>query len=639
MNKLMLDLECYPNYFLALFTRDDGKSKGFEIFNDDRSTFDRVAIAKILLNPEYEIVTFNGDQYDMVLMNLSLIPKITNADLKKVSDDIIVNNKRSWEIYRKYDIEPLPVNHIDLKEVAIGMVSLKLYGGRMHSKKLQDLPLDPDSIITPDQLPLMRKYCKNDTLLTLDLYNNLEKQIELRKQMTNDYGVDLRSKSDAQIAEAVLKAESHRITKITPPKVTLDYQSFFFNPPAYIKFKSEELNSMFKAVCTAEMTISETGHVKMPKEIEKMKIQIGDSSYKLGIGGLHSQESEVAHLSDDEYVIIDRDVTSYYPNLMLNLGVYPDGFGTSFQEVYRTILNTRLEAKAEGNSVVSDCLKIVLNGTFGKTSNKYSTLYSPKLLITTTLTGQLSLLMLIEALEKLDFPVVSANTDGIVIKCPRARKATMDYVIGRWEKHTNLQTEETIYEALYSRDVNSYIAIKADGHKAKGVYGMGGLHKNPANEICVQAAIKYLSDKTPYEETIRNSRDIRQFVTVRTVTGGAEKDGEKLGKAIRWYYSTSTLSPITYVKNGNIVPRSEGAMPCLDLPDHFPTDIDYDWYIAETKAILVSIGALPRPVYEKIPRKNSKAWKALLEAGEIEPDRKGKYQWVNPEQHLGVIAA
>jgi len=638
MRQITLDTECYVNYFLMVFTNESGKSKSFEIYGDDHSKFDKGEIAKILLNPDYEIVTFNGNGYDMPIVNLALTGTLSNRDLKKVSDDIIVNNQRAWQVYKKYGIEPLPVNHIDLQEVAIGMVSLKIYGGRMHSQKLQDLPLEPDTVIQPHHLPDMRKYCKNDTLLTLDLYNTLKKQIELRRKMSAEYGTDLRSKSDAQIAEAVLKAEYKRIHGDFPERVSLDYKSFYYVPPSYIKFMSKELNEVLKTICTAEMTISDTGHVSMPKEIAKLKISIGKSTYKIGIGGLHSQESEVAHHTCDDYVLLDRDVASYYPSLMLNLKLFPSAFGSTFLDVFQKILKDRLAAKASGDKTVADSLKIVLNGTFGKTSNVYSSLYSPDLMIATTLTGQLSLLMLIEAVEHIGCEVVSANTDGVVIKAPRSLKTTLDKLVAHWEKRTNLETEETLYNSLYSRDVNNYIAIKPDGVKTKGVYAPDGLNKNPQAPICVEAATQYLLNKIPYEETITSSGDITRFVTVRRVTGGAVKDGISLGKAIRWYYSADNKNPITYLKNGNIVPRSEGAKPCLDLPNEFPADIDYQWYIAETKDILVSIGALPRPVYEKIPRKNSKAWKELMQAGEIQLDVKGKSQWVHPEQHLGASA-
>lgn len=279
----------------------------------------------------------------------------------------------------------------------------------------------------------------------------------------------------------------------------------------------------------------------------------------------------------------------------------------------------------------SDSLKICLNGTFGKTSNKYSTLYAPEFMIRTTITGQLTILMLIEALERYGIPVVSANTDGIVIKCPRDKRDALELIVERWEKHTGLKTEETVYKALYSRDVNNYIAVKEDGSaKAKGVYGPVTLSKNPQNPICAEAVITYLTKGVPVEETVHECKDITKFLTLRTVNGGAIKDGEKIGKAIRWYYAEGVTGAIHYETNGNTVPRSEGAKPLMDLPDRFPADVNYDWYIRECEEILMAVGAVRRPVVPKLPRKNSKAWKELRDTGQIVENHKGKWEWVNP---------
>lgn len=56
-------------------------------------------------------------------------------------------------------------------------------------------------------------------------------------------------------------------------------------------------------------------------------------------------------------------------------------------------------------------------------------------------------------------------------------------VITEWEQKTGLNTEETEYKAIYSRDVNNYVAVKKDGKtKNKGAFALGSLSKNPANE-------------------------------------------------------------------------------------------------------------------------------------------------------------
>lgn len=629
MRRIFLDIEVYRNYFLALFMNDNLKTKGFEIFNEDVSRFDPEEILRIISNKDVELGTFNGNSYDIPILTFALFNQNT-ADIKRASDRIIDRDVKPWNFYRDEGLKEPSMNHVDIINVAPGMVGLKVYGGRLNTKKLQELPIPPSATITPEQVPLLRSYCKNDNIVTREVFDALSKQVDLRRSMSSEYGVDLRSKSDAQIAEAVLKAEFSRLRGGNPPKTVPDYGSFFYEPPAYVRFSTPQLQNALNVVKSAEMVLNDkTGHVIMPKEIADLKIQIGDSKYKIGIGGLHSQESEVTHYTDDENILIDRDVESYYPRMMLNMNMRPGGFGAHFNTVYGKILDERLHAKHAGDKVKSDSLKIVLNGTFGKTSNKYSTLYSPDFMIRTTITGQLTILMLIEALERCGIPVVSANTDGIVIKCPRGEVATLNTIVEKWEKHTGLKTEETIYQALHSRDVNNYIAIKEDGTaKAKGVYGNVSLSKNPQNPICAEAVSKYLTDDVDIKTTVRLCTDIRKFLTLRTVTGGAVKDDVLLGKAVRWYYAKGDTSSIHYVKNGNTVPRSKGAKPIMDIPDVFPDDVDYRWYLDECDEILMSLGVKERPHVEKIPRKNSNAWKALRDAGSIVEGDKGKWEWV-----------
>lgn len=241
----------------------------------------------------------------------------------------------------------------------------------------------------------------------------------------------------------------------------------------------------------------------------------------------------------------------------------------------------------------SDAKKIQINGSFGKFGSPYSRLYSPTLLIQTTVTGQLSLLMLIEALEISGIAVVSANTDGIVIKCPRDKIERKNEIVASWGRVTNFETEATTYSAIYSRDVNNYIAIKpGEKPKTKGAYAQVGMMKNPTNLICVDAVIEHLVHGTPIWLTIRACSDITKFVTIRQVKGGAiDQSGDYLGKAVRWYYAKGSEGCLMYKTNGYTVAKSEGSRPLMQLPDRFPDDLNFDWYIDEAQSILTDIGA------------------------------------------------
>lgn len=248
--------------------------------------------------------------------------------------------------------------------------------------------------------------------------------------------------------------------------------------------------------------------------------------------------------------------------------------------------------------------KITINGTSGKLSDIWSILYSPDLTIQMTVTGQLALLMLIESLELEGIQVVSANTDGIVMLVPTNKEAAYEQIYKHWESISGFVTEETKYSAYYARDVNAYFAVKLDGKvKKKGnpyaeVGSQSGtqLDVNPTVQICSDAVEALLAKGVPIEQTIKECQNFTRFVNIRQAKApGAHKNGEYLGRVLRWYYAKGELGAIHTVATNNKVADSDGAKPCLDLPKEFPTDIDYDWYIKHTRGILEDIGYLQRP--------------------------------------------
>ena len=587
MKRYALDTECYRDYFLVAWRDMDTGSTFYQEMFEGQPMF-------LALPTDGTIVTFNGNHYDMPILAMAL-DGATCEQLKAASDAIIIGGLKSWQVRDKFggvDLS-LMVDHIDLIEVAPGEVGLKLYGGRLNSKRLRDLPIEPDASITVNDRKVLVEYCCNDLETTIDLYKKLEPQIKLRESMSEEFGIDLRSKSDAQIAEAVIRSEvEKRLQKrVYRPEIHPAY-TFKYVPPSYITFASDGMKQAIKLIEDATFTLNDKGSVELPRILESMRLRIGNGVYRMGIGGLHSSEACVSHKSDWNYQLIDRDVVSYYPNIILTQGLYPAHMGLQFLEVYRSLVERRIEAKRNGNKVMADALKICVNGSFGKLGSKWSVLYSPDLLIQVTLTGQLALLMLIESLEEAGITVVSANTDGVVSKCPTDKLNILNAIIMAWELVSGLETEETRYSALYSRDVNNYLAIKSDGYvKTKGAYATTDIGKNPNSTICVDAVIKYLTDGTPVEQSITGCLDVRKFLTVRQVKGGALYDGQYLGKAVRWYYAAGEARCIEYKNNGNKVARSDGARPLMELPDSLPSDIDYQFYIDEAKSILADVGA------------------------------------------------
>jgi hypothetical protein len=650
--RAVLDTECYRNYWLCKFALVDAPAVRYEFeMYPGRAPLDTAGLVALLAS--FTIVTFNGNAYDVPMITAAL-GGYDCAQLKWLSDKIIQDGVRPWELEREYKlVPPAYLDHIDLIEILPGQHGLKMYMAKMHSRRIQDLPIAPDAEIAAEQRPLMRQYCGNDLDGTIDAVRKFAKEIKLRETLGADYGLDLRSKSDAQIAEAVIKSEIGGYIE----RPTWAIGSWFaYEPPAYIAFQTPMLQQLVTMIAGARFVLGDKG-VEMPPELDAAKIKIGNSTYTLGLGGLHSTESGVYHVSDAHTVLQDVDVASYYPRLMLNSGAYPPQMGPAFLVVFERIVNRRLAAKEAGDKTTADSLKITINGTFGKTLSKYGLLVAPKMGVQTTISGQLSILMLIEMLETCGIPVVSANTDGIIIKCPRSHTWLRDQLVKDWEKITGLQTEANDYAAVYSRDVNNYIAVKASDMsvKLKGEYAppvpVGGSWPNPTGEVCVDAVLAYLLRGVPLADTIRACTDVRKFVYIRNVKGGGQivygtevvaettkrgmraqlaaagwtefdkevfwqgvdgsqlpmKEAHKhavatlraaapvpkqyLGKVVRWYYALPACAGhIVYCGTGNKVAKAEGCRPLMELPDAMPADINYEWYVTEAKSLLTDLG-------------------------------------------------
>lgn len=585
---LIWDCEIYQNYFLAAFkSLQSGKFIFIEM--TDKTTLDINKLGWILEN--FHIVGFNSLSFDQPIATLALTGSDT-ADLKLVTNQIIVEQMRGNDILRMRRIKQLKLNHTDLIEVAPLHGSLKQYGGRIHTKRLQDLPFHPETVLSEEQIAIVRWYCANDLQTTEDVHGSLLKDLQLRDKMSSRYKFDLRSKSDAQIAEVVIGQQLQELNGKRPQKPVIEEGTAYkYNIPPFIKFQTPFMQAVLDVIREADFVVAWHGAVEMPREVAALKLRIGDATYQMGIGGLHSTEKTQSFVEDERYILRDYDVVSYYPRIILNQFLYPEHLGPAFLRIYQGIVDERVAAKRAGDKATADSLKITVNGSFGKLGSKYSILYAPDLLTQVTISGQLSLLMLIETLELAGIKVVSANTDGLVIHCHRALQTHMEAIIKWWEDVCDYETEVANYRAIYSKDVNNYIAVKHDGTtKTKGRYADGGLHKNPEAEVSVHAVKQLLTKGIPVATTISECKDFTMFVTCRQVKGGAVKDGEFLGKIIRWYYSTEVKGEIVYANTGNKVPRSDNARPAMTLPTEFPGDIDFDWYITEAERILVDIG-------------------------------------------------
>lgn len=349
----ILDCEVYKDYFLLMFKDvESGRYASFEMF--DGKSFNRPRVMELM--DKNTTISFNGNGYDLYVISAALLGK-SCAEIKALSDSIIKSNKPAWMVAKDNGLRIRSGwDHIDVIDVAPGKASLKIYGGRMHAPKLQDLPITPDASINPEQRLELRRYCKNDLDTTEALYRALEPAIKLREQIGKQYGdIDLRSKSDAQIAEAVIKYRLNENTGKTyrPEKIEPGQLVRYMNPKV-VSFQTDELQGIFKKILKTPFEIGSNGSVQMPEWLRKQRIRIGSTEYQMGIGGLHSCEKGQTVVAQSNQILADFDVASYYPSIILKLKLAPESMSGDFLCIYQSIVTERLQAKQEAQRLENE---------------------------------------------------------------------------------------------------------------------------------------------------------------------------------------------------------------------------------------------------------------------------------------------
>lgn len=380
---------------------------------------------------------------------------------------------------------------------------------------------------------------------------------------------------------------------------------------------------------------------------ESLNVNIRGLEYVFGVGGIHaSVESQIIR-ADDDYIVVDQDVSSYYPNLAIKNRIYPEHLGETFCDIYEDMYNQR---KGFGKKTAENAmLKLALNGSYGASNDQFSPLYDPMFMMKITINGQLSLCMLAEKLLKIDnLTIIQCNTDGLTYRCKKDDDEIAQKVCDDWEKVTKLELERADYSMMAIRDVNNYIAVTLDGKpKNKGAYEWQNLgwNKNHSNLIIGQAVEECLVNGVPVEETIRSHTDPFDFMARSKVPRSSslvlvKEDGteQQLQNICRYYVSKTggsmvkIMPPLDKGKlvwdcidpDGNVErvetrqkmgvrSKREGwtvneielppekrriginvgqkVKPCNNMDDFIGfEDIDYDWYIAEAEKLVALNG-------------------------------------------------
>lgn len=390
-----------------------------------------------------------------------------------------------------------------------------------------------ERFIPKEYLNEMADYNDNDVYIVAELIRMNQEEVLLRYRISEEYKVDVYSASRSTIADKVIVKLYSKFTGLHP-KAFIDTKTIRRKILVSeilsdkIAFSTPELNDILSDIRSLTLK-GEKG------EFDREFTFMG-TSYTIATGGLHSNEIPAVYVENSDSIIVDRDVASYYPNMIRSLKVCQKHLiPKAWFRIADTIVDERLEHKhlakdksldvmeRDKHATAAACLKIVANaGIFGKMGSEKSFLCDKKAMYQVTINGQLFLLMLIEKLELAGIHVISANTDGIVTIVPRELEQTADDICHWWEKHLGLELEFTYYTKYVTEGVNSYLTVKRGGSsKFKGRMNpkmfLEDLSKGYNSPIVAKCVTEYFINGTPVMETLRNAKSILDFCRTQNV--------------------------------------------------------------------------------------------------------------------------
>ena len=418
-------------------------------------------------------------------------------------------------------------------------VGLKEIQVTMQYKNVQEFVADWQADLPENQIDSMIEYNINDVNSTEELLNRCKKDVDLRLAIEDEYGVRVLSKDGVNIGMKILTQKYlektgqtwYDIKDLRSPMDVIPLNKVIL---PFIKYDSPILQKVLDDMKNQIVSPGRKGY--------ENKFIFEGLRYSVGVGGIHSVNDPEIVIPKEDEMLIDIDVASLYPSMLIEYGFYPKHLGPEFLEVYRQIKDERIEAKHNGNKVKNETLKLALNGLSGNLQNPHNFCYSPFAVMQIRINGQLLLLMLAEKLTQLGCRIVQANTDGLFVLLKKSVYDSVNKVCREWEQLTKLTLEEERFKAMYQYAINDYFAITEDDKvKEKGMFiTTVKLGKGLTPKIIPKAVINFFKNGVPVEETIKGCQDIRDFLMAEK-TGKqwhVEYNNEEQQRTNRFYAST-----------------------------------------------------------------------------------------------------
>lgn len=585
----------------------------------------------------YNNLRFDSQVVEWVIKNYETWHELTAlevcAKIALKAQDVI--DDANYDVFPEYREEQLSLSQVDLFKIhhydnKNRMVSLKRLEFEMDLDNIEEMPIHHAKInLTEEECRLTRVYCRHDVLATYEFYkitigdcthplykgNN---QIELRQDIEAEFGIPCLNYSDSKIGDEMIKKyycqEKNIKYNELPKKGTFRSDIKVKNCIAkYVTFITPELKAFLNRVKQMSLGLTDDFNEK---------IHFYDNVYSFMKGGLHTENSPKIFEADDEYEIIDWDVSSYYPAIIINNGRYPAHLGKEFLRGYKQMFEKRLELKplAKTDKKIAGivgALKLAVNSVYGKSSDMQNWIYDRQLTMFTTITGELSLMMLIEQYELRGIHVISANTDGVTVRIKKTDLEVMNAINNWWMELTTYELERTDYSKIIFSTVNDYLAVMTNGKiKKKGDFLTDfELHKNKSARVVPIALEQWFINGTPVEETIKNHKNVYDFAIRQKASrnfhyeGHSKERGVNIYNKLIRYYVSKTGEKILKIKNPECQTNAAAVSQveagewmctvCNHLPKDHPLDnINYSYYIDKAERIInkIQLGGRVRKV-------------------------------------------
>jgi hypothetical protein len=606
---IVFDLETYPDHWCVGFYGPDHNGTPTTVTVID----DRDKLKKVLdkLSKDGRIlVGFNSQKYDIPLMRAIL----KSYDPYPLSQRLIRGDDMPFRIHK---FPELPCDHIDLcARVRRGgrFPSLKAIAANLGRPVLQELPYPPDAILDPEQWAEVLAYNQIDLGHTWALLERFAPELAALAALSEEQDQDLRSISTPQVVERVFKTAYHRQNGIDPDRPEKPPFVVYRPVSGVVRPQTAEAAAWHDQVVDHPLPLF-TRNDRHSVIVPKAQFAVGKLTLSAGAGGLHSVDKPGVYYATRKRRLISVDVSSFYPSLIAAKGITPQAYGDTGAATYQGILKRRLEIKAQAKEtsdpaererldIQATALKLVLNSTFGKLGDSFSSLFDPAAFITVTISGQLMLIDLIERLTAIGVPVVSANTDGLFIR-PRRTDDRWREVLVEWQADTAMTLEIEPLKRLAILASNRFATLDNKGaikRRGAGLKNAFSPLAAPNSLVVADAVVAALLRDVPPERTIRACDELVRFchVTRRSVKVIAAAlvdiktgDETELPKVARWYRARESPRKIVHRLEGGRATtptHADSIGLALDIESgRLPADLDYAWYEREARRTIQKV--------------------------------------------------